>query len=79
MSSLAALLTYLASRLVRNRDSGDYEAVLSLAVSDQTLYAGMQDGGIKVFDLETKSVIRTIVGTQVRITRLCSASRGRSG
>ena len=57
--------------------SGDYEAVLSLAVADQTLYAGMQDGGIKVFDLETKSVIRTIVGTQVRKATLTESVRSR--
>lgn len=35
-------------------------AVLSFAVRDSLLYAGMQDGGIVIWDLETGACIRTI-------------------
>lgn len=46
------------------RDS--FEAILSLSASETTLFASTQDGGIKVFDLETRSQIRLIVGHEVR-------------
>ncbi|KAH7913441.1 glutathione degradosome, partial [Hygrophoropsis aurantiaca] len=36
-------------------------AVLSLAVRGESVYAGCQDGYVKVFDLETKTLVRTII------------------
>ncbi|KAH7885115.1 hypothetical protein F5I97DRAFT_1810763 [Phlebopus sp. FC_14] len=36
-------------------------AVLSLVVSGDTIFAGCQDGYVKVFDLETKTLVRTII------------------
>lgn len=36
-------------------------AVLSLAVRSDTVFAGCQDGYVKVFDLETKTLVRTII------------------
>ncbi|KAL4080831.1 hypothetical protein J3A83DRAFT_4153384 [Scleroderma citrinum] len=36
-------------------------AVLSLAVQGESVFAGCQDGYVKVFDLETKTLIRTII------------------
>ncbi|KIM66941.1 hypothetical protein SCLCIDRAFT_109662 [Scleroderma citrinum Foug A] len=36
-------------------------AVLSLSVRGETVFAGCQDGYVKVFDLETKSFVRTII------------------
>ncbi|KAF9778662.1 Zn-dependent exopeptidase [Thelephora terrestris] len=36
-------------------------AVLSIAVRKETIYAGCQDGYIKVLDLETKTLVRTII------------------
>ncbi|KAI5989043.1 glutathione degradosome [Pisolithus albus] len=36
-------------------------AVLSLAVRNDTVFAGCQDGYVKVFDLETKTLVRTII------------------
>ncbi|KAI6042632.1 glutathione degradosome [Pisolithus marmoratus] len=36
-------------------------AVLSLAVRSDTIFAGCQDGYVKVFDLETKTLVRTII------------------
>ncbi|KAJ7725375.1 hypothetical protein B0H16DRAFT_1594756 [Mycena metata] len=36
-------------------------AVFSLVVKDETVYAGCQDGAVKVLDLETKTLVRTII------------------
>lgn len=36
-------------------------AVLSIAVRGETIYAGCQDGCIKVLDLETRTLVRTII------------------
>ena len=40
-------------------------AVLSLSVRGETVFAGCQDGYVKVFDLETKSFVRTIIVQEV--------------
>ncbi|KAJ7457667.1 hypothetical protein B0H11DRAFT_2063012 [Mycena galericulata] len=36
-------------------------AIFSLVVKDETVYAGCQDGSVKVLDLETKTLVRTII------------------
>lgn len=36
-------------------------AVLSLAASGETIYAGCQDGHVKVLDLETRTLVRSII------------------
>ncbi|KAF8798830.1 Zn-dependent exopeptidase [Phlegmacium glaucopus] len=36
-------------------------AILALVGKDDTIYAGCQDGYVKVFDLETKTLVRTII------------------
>ncbi|KAJ6584681.1 hypothetical protein B0H19DRAFT_1106072 [Mycena capillaripes] len=36
-------------------------AIYSLVVKDETVYAGCQDGSVKVLDLETKTLVRTII------------------
>ncbi|KAJ7134317.1 hypothetical protein C8R44DRAFT_662695 [Mycena epipterygia] len=36
-------------------------AIYSLAVKDETVYAGCQDGSVKVLDLETKTLVRNII------------------
>lgn len=40
-------------------------AVLSIAVRGETIYAGCQDGYIKVLDLETRTLVRTIIVREV--------------
>lgn len=40
-------------------------AVLSIAVRGETIYAGCQDGYIKVLDLETRTLVRTIIVHEV--------------
>jgi WD40 repeat protein len=41
-------------------------AVLSIAVRDSdTIYVGCQDGYVKVWDLETKTLIRTLIVQEV--------------
>lgn len=42
-------------------------AVLSLAVRDSLLFAGCQDGQIKVWDMETRSCVRTIIAQEADI------------
>jgi di- and tripeptidase len=42
-------------------------AVLSLVARGETMYAGCQDGYIKVWDLETKTLVREIIVQEVRI------------
>ncbi|KAG9315550.1 glutathione degradosome [Chiua virens] len=39
----------------------NHGAVLSLAVSGDTIFAGCQEGYVQVFDLETKTLVRTIM------------------
>ncbi|KAH8114659.1 Zn-dependent exopeptidase [Phellopilus nigrolimitatus] len=39
-------------------------AVLSLVVRHESVYAGCQDGHVKVFDLETKTLVRTIIAQE---------------
>ena len=40
-------------------------AVLSLVVRNETVYAGCQDGHVKVFDLDMRTVVRTIIAQEV--------------
>ena len=40
-------------------------AILSIAVRGETIYAGCQDGYIKVLDLETRTLVRTIIVHEV--------------
>ena len=40
-------------------------AVLSIAVRGETIYAGCQDGYIKVLDLETRTLVRTVIVREV--------------
>ncbi|CED83759.1 Metalloexopeptidases [Phaffia rhodozyma] len=50
---------------------GSYDsAVLSLACIETTLFVGMQDGGIKVIDLETGSIIRLLLGHEAPVLHL---------
>jgi di- and tripeptidase len=44
---------------------GSQGAVLSLAICAETIYAGCQDGYVKVLDLETKTLVRTIIVQEV--------------
>ncbi|KIM43328.1 hypothetical protein M413DRAFT_69177 [Hebeloma cylindrosporum] len=39
----------------------DHGAVLALVAKGDTIYAGCQDGYVRVFDLETKTFVRTII------------------
>ncbi|KAJ7695752.1 hypothetical protein B0H17DRAFT_1055463 [Mycena rosella] len=39
----------------------DNGAIFSLVVKDDTVYAGCQDGSVKVLDLETKTLVRNII------------------
>lgn len=41
-------------------------AILALVARDETIYAGCQDGNVIVLDLETKTVVRTIMVQEVR-------------
>ncbi|KAJ7242825.1 hypothetical protein B0H12DRAFT_839440 [Mycena haematopus] len=36
-------------------------AIYSIVVKDETVYAGCQDGSVKVLDLETKTLVRTLI------------------
>jgi hypothetical protein len=40
-------------------------AVLSLAASGETIYAGCQDGHVKVLDVETRTLVRSIIVQEV--------------
>lgn len=40
-------------------------AVLALVARGDTIYAGCQDGYVKVLDLETKTLVRTIIVQEV--------------
>lgn len=48
-------------------------AVLSLAYRDSLLFAGLQDGQVKVWDLETGSCIRTIMGQKSDVMAMAIA------
>jgi di- and tripeptidase len=39
----------------------NHGAVLSLAVTGDTIFAGCQEGYVQVFDLETRTLVRTIM------------------
>ncbi|KAJ7202821.1 hypothetical protein GGX14DRAFT_523684 [Mycena pura] len=41
-------------------------AIYSLVVRDETIYAGCQDGSVKVLDLETKTPVRTVIAQEAR-------------
>lgn len=41
-------------------------AVLAVVVRGDTIYAGCQDGYVKVWDLETKTLVRRIIVSEVR-------------
>lgn len=43
-------------------DSG---AIYAIVARGQTVFAGCQDGCVKVFDLETKTFVRRITGQEV--------------
>lgn len=42
-------------------------AVLSVVVRSDIIYAGCQDGYVKVWDLETKTLLRRIIVSEVRL------------
>jgi hypothetical protein len=41
--------------------------VLAVVASGDTVYAACQDGHVKVLDLETKTLVRTIIVEEVRV------------
>ncbi|KAJ7095467.1 hypothetical protein C8R43DRAFT_1081889 [Mycena crocata] len=43
---------------------GNNGAIFSLVVRDETVYAGCQDGSVKVLDLETKTLVRNIIAQE---------------
>ena len=45
-------------------------AVLALAVRGDTVYAGCQDGLVKVWDLETRTLVRTLLVVEVSCYRM---------
>jgi di- and tripeptidase len=45
-------------------------AVYTIVASRDTIYAGCQDGHVKVFDLETKTLLRTIIVEEVGLILL---------
>lgn len=45
----------------------DHGAVLALVAEGDTIYAGCQDGYVRVFDLETRTLVRTIIVQEARI------------
>lgn len=45
----------------------NHGAILALVSEGDTLYAGCQDGYVKVFDLETKTLVRTIIVQEVSV------------
>lgn len=44
-------------------------AVLALVAHNETIYAGCQDGHVKVLDLETKTLVRTIIVQEVHVLK----------
>lgn len=40
-------------------------AVLALAARGETVFAGCQDGHVKVWDLETRTLVRTLIVVEV--------------
>jgi len=51
-------------------------AVLALVAKDDTIYAACQDGYVRVFDLETKTLVRTIIVQEVNLNSLTSNHLG---
>lgn len=49
----------------------NHGAVLSLAVTGDTIFAGCQEGYVRVFDLETRTLVRTIMVQEVCQDILC--------
>lgn len=45
----------------------NHGAVLALVAQGDTIYAGCQDGYVRVFDLETKTLVRTIIVQEVGV------------
>lgn len=43
-------------------------AVLALVVRGDTVYAGCQDGQVKVWDLETRTLVRSLIVVEVCIS-----------
>jgi len=43
----------------------NHGAVLALVAKGDTIYAACQDGYVRVFDLETKTFVRTIIVHEV--------------
>lgn len=43
-------------------------AVLAVVVRGETVYAGCQDGNLKVWDLETRTLVRVLITSEVRVT-----------
>ena len=54
-----------APQLLHTFDCGA-GAVLALAVRGDTVFAGCQDGLVKVWDLETRTLVRTLLVVEVR-------------
>jgi len=47
-------------------------AVLAVVVRGETVYAGCQDGHLKVWDLETRTLVRVLITSEVRVPALCA-------
>ena len=47
-------------------------AVLALVAKDDTIYAACQNGYVRIFDLETKTLVRTIIVQEVNLNTLSS-------
>lgn len=43
--------------------------MLAVVVRGDTIYAGCQDGYVKILDLETKTLVRNLIITEVRLWR----------
>jgi di- and tripeptidase len=52
----------------------NHGAVLSVAVRGETVYAGCQDGYVQVLDLETHTLVRTIIVQEVLFTLIIVCS-----
>lgn len=50
--------------------AGEGGGVLSLAARSGTVYAGCQAGFVKVWDLETRTLVRTIIAQEVRLLHI---------
>ena len=45
-------------------------AVLSLIARHEAVYAGCQDGHVKIFDLNTRTLVRTIIAQEVSLNTI---------